>query len=106
MKGSLCDVKTEVKIRICFTIILMMLSGIVSFLMALHINLELVVLYMSSIMDYIFAHISDQNIKEFIIAANQMDPVVRTLLWLLQVCTVYTYVAILLGRYVVTYVRS
>ena len=74
------DVKTAVKMEACFTITLIMLSGTVYFLMALHISLATMVQYMFSPMVYIFNHLSDQKIKECITAATQMDPVVRIVL--------------------------
>jgi len=62
-----------------------MLSGIVCFLMVLLINLELVVQYSSRDTLYTFVHLLDQKIKECITAASQMDPVVKAVMWLLQV---------------------
>ena len=84
-KQDCCDAKTEVKMKVYFTIILMMLCGIVTFLMALHINLQPVVQCMFATIFYDFTHLSDQQIKEFITAVSQMDCAVRTALCPLQV---------------------
>ena len=73
-----CDAKTEVKMELCSTITLMMLSGTVYFLMILDISLATLVQCMFSPIVYIFNHLSDQKIKECITVASQMDPVVRT----------------------------
>jgi len=62
-----------------------MLSGIDNFPMALHISLEPLVQYMLTYKVYFFIHLSDNKIKGFITVASQEDPVVDTVLWLLQV---------------------
>ena len=80
-----CDAKTKVKMEACFIITLIMLSGTVYFLMGLHINLATMVQCMFRPMVYIFNYLSDQKIKECITAASQTDPVVRIVLWPLQV---------------------
>ena len=46
--------------------------------MVLYTNLEPVVQYLFIPIIYIFAHLSDQKIKEFITAANQEDLAVET----------------------------
>ena len=80
IKKVFCDARIKVKMKVYFTIILMMLSGIVCFLMALLINLELVVQYSSRDTLYTFAHLLDQKIKECITAASQMDPAVKAVM--------------------------